>query len=135
MIVEMPVDKTMGMDSRLDDVWSRVVDHKVRIIGLYGTGGVGKTTLLKKLNNRFLKKTSHNFDVVIWVEVSKEVNSENIQETIRHKLDISDEIWKNKNEDERAAQITQEKICIIIRRSMGSARSIKTGSFLFGGSK
>ncbi|KAK2651513.1 hypothetical protein Ddye_011378 [Dipteronia dyeriana] len=104
MIDEMPMEKTVGMDSVFDEVWKCVEDHKVGIIGLYGMGGVGKTTLLKNLNNRFLE-TSHNFDVVIWAVVSKEVKLENIQETIRNKLVISDEIWKNKNKDERAAQI------------------------------
>ncbi|TXG69238.1 hypothetical protein EZV62_004173 [Acer yangbiense] len=103
-IDEMPMEKTVGMESSLDEVWKCVENHEVRIIGLYGMGGVGKTTLLKELNNRFLKK-SHNFDVVIWVVVSKEVKLDKIQETIRSKLHISDEIWKNKNEDERAAQI------------------------------
>ncbi|KAK3219536.1 hypothetical protein Dsin_013506 [Dipteronia sinensis] len=58
-IDEMPMEKTVGMDSMFDEVWKCVEDHKARIIGLYGMGGVGKTTLLKKLNNRFLV-TSHN---------------------------------------------------------------------------
>ncbi|KAI9160909.1 hypothetical protein LWI28_012705 [Acer negundo] len=103
-IDEMPMEKTVGMDSMFDEVWKYVEDHEVGIIGLYGMGGVGKTTLLKKLNNRFLE-TSHNFDVVIWVVVSKEVKLDKIQETILNKIGISKEMWIDKNEDERAAQI------------------------------
>ncbi|KAK3219571.1 hypothetical protein Dsin_013541 [Dipteronia sinensis] len=95
MIDEMPMEKTVGMDSMFDEVWKCVEDHKARIIGLYGMGGVGKTTLLKKLNNKFLE-TSHNFDVVIWVVVSKEVKLEKIQETILNKIGIPKEMWIDK---------------------------------------
>ncbi|KAL5756355.1 hypothetical protein ACOSQ2_021101 [Xanthoceras sorbifolium] len=106
MIDEMPAEKTVGMDSIFDEVWKCVEDQSVGIIGLYGMGGVGKTTLLKKLNNKFLE-TSHNYDVVIWVVVSKEVKLEKIQETIRHKLEIPEEMWNNRSEEERAAQILE----------------------------
>ncbi|KAL5756333.1 hypothetical protein ACOSQ2_021079 [Xanthoceras sorbifolium] len=104
MIDEMPTEKTVGMDSEFNEVWKCVEDPSVGIIGLYGMGGVGKTTLLKKLNNEFLK-TSHNYDVVIWVVVSKEVKLEKIQETIRNKIGIPEEMWINRSEEERAAQI------------------------------
>ncbi|KAI9160331.1 hypothetical protein LWI28_007149 [Acer negundo] len=103
-IDEMPMEKTVGMDSMFDEVWKCVEDHEVGIIGLHGMGGVGKTTLLKKLNNRFLE-TSHNFYVVIWVVVSKEVKLDKIQETILNKIGIPKEMWIDKSEDERAAQI------------------------------
>ncbi|KAK3219544.1 hypothetical protein Dsin_013514 [Dipteronia sinensis] len=106
MIDEMPLEKTVGMDSMFDDVWKCVQDHKVRIIGLYGMGGVGKTTLLKKLNNKFLE-TSHNFVVVIWVVVSKEVKLDKIQEIILNKFGIPKEMWIDKSEEERAAQILE----------------------------
>lgn len=38
---------------------------------LLGVEGVGKTILLNVVNNNFLQ-TSHNFDVVIWVVISKQ---------------------------------------------------------------
>ncbi|XP_031263821.1 disease resistance protein SUMM2-like [Pistacia vera] len=102
---EIPVDKTMGMDSILDDVWRCLDDRRVRIIGMYGIGGVGKTTLLKKLNNKFIDNRL-DFGVVIWVTVSKEVNLDGIQEVIRHKLQIPDETWKTKtDEHSRATEI------------------------------
>nr|AKE49467.1 NBS-LRR disease resistance protein NBS52 [Dimocarpus longan] len=103
-IDEIPVEKVVGMDSMFDEVWKCVEDPGVGIIGLYGMGGVGKTTLLKKLNNEFLK-TTHNFDVVIWVVVSKEVKLGKIQDTLRNKLQIPDDLWNNRNEEERAVEI------------------------------
>ncbi|KAJ0076268.1 hypothetical protein Patl1_34410 [Pistacia atlantica] len=102
---EIPVDKTVGMDSILNEVWRCLDDHKVRIIGMYGLGGVGKTTLLKKLNNKFIDKR-RGFDVVILVTVSKEVNLVGIQEVIRHKVQIPDKTWEKKTDKHsRAAEI------------------------------
>ncbi|KAJ0075712.1 hypothetical protein Patl1_34098 [Pistacia atlantica] len=84
---EISVKKTVGMESILNEVWSCLDDHEVSVNGIYGKGGVGKTTLLQKLNNKFINER-RDFDVVIWVTVSKEVNLDGIQEVIRYKLDI-----------------------------------------------
>ena len=66
----MSRDKTVGLDRSLNKVWKRLVDEKeVAVIGLYGTGGVGKTTLMKKINEK-LSHANHGFEVVIWVVVS-----------------------------------------------------------------
>ncbi|KAK8350664.1 hypothetical protein V6Z11_A06G226800 [Gossypium hirsutum] len=51
-------------------------------------GGVGKTTLLTKLNNKF-STTPNVFEVVIWAFVSKD----------------SDDSWKNKSVDQKAPDI------------------------------
>ncbi|KAK7832822.1 putative disease resistance protein [Quercus suber] len=79
---EMPVENdTVGLDSLLEEVWSCLEEIDVSSIGLCGIGRVGKTTLLKKINNELLIR-SHNFDVVIWVVASKEVNMEKTQERL-----------------------------------------------------
>ncbi|KAK2651389.1 hypothetical protein Ddye_011245 [Dipteronia dyeriana] len=97
---EIPMEKTVGIDSIFNQLWSCFQDQKdnsTEIIGLYGTGGVGKTTLLKKLNNNFLREFMSDFHVVIWVVVSREVNLWKIQEVIREKLEMADRMWKSKN--------------------------------------
>ncbi|TXG69281.1 hypothetical protein EZV62_004216 [Acer yangbiense] len=64
---EMPIDPTIiGLQSTFDKVWSCLGDQQAGIIGLYGMGGVGKTTLLTQINNKF-RDTPNDFDVVIWV--------------------------------------------------------------------
>ncbi|KAK9923200.1 hypothetical protein M0R45_031631 [Rubus argutus] len=63
------VEPTVGMDSMFEKVWRHVEDNEVRIIGLYGMGGVGKTTLIKQVNNNFLR-THSDFNLVIFVVVS-----------------------------------------------------------------
>ncbi|KAK0598229.1 hypothetical protein LWI29_032723 [Acer saccharum] len=106
IVDERPVEKTVGMDSIFGEVWRCIEDQSVGggVIGLFGMGGVGKTTLLKKLNNELLD-TTHDFDVVIWVVVSREVNLEKIQEAIWRKLRIPVDMLSNKDSDERAIEI------------------------------
>ncbi|KAJ9692585.1 hypothetical protein PVL29_011576 [Vitis rotundifolia] len=101
---ERPSQATVGIDSRLDKVWSSMDEERVGIIGLYGLGGVGKTTLLTQINNAFTKRT-HDFDFVIWATVSKNVNLENIQDDIWKKIGFCDDKWKNKSRDEKATSI------------------------------
>ena len=86
------------------EVWKWLEDEKVGIIGLYGMGGVGKTTLLIKINNEFLE-TKLGFDVVIWVVVSKPTNIEKVQELILNKLEVPLYEWKNISKDEKNKKI------------------------------
>ncbi|KAI3919112.1 hypothetical protein MKW98_016665, partial [Papaver atlanticum] len=89
---------------QLDEIWRLLVtdENIVRILGQYNMGGVGKTTLLKKVNNEFGKR-NHGFDVVIWVVVSKDLNLENIQRQIGKSLGMS---WPDKTvKDEKTNDI------------------------------
>ncbi|KAJ6751284.1 hypothetical protein OIU85_001780 [Salix viminalis] len=67
-------------------------------------GGVGKTTLLTQINNESLKKPD-DFDVVIWVVVSRDLKPDTVQESIGRKIGFSDDFWKNKSFDEKAVDI------------------------------
>ncbi|XP_028756788.1 probable disease resistance protein At1g61300 [Neltuma alba] len=101
---EMPVATTVGMDSMLKKVWDSIEDENVSVIGLYGMGGSGKTTLMRKLNNE-LANRSHDFALAIWLVVSKDCNIDQIMEDIRQKCGIDDMKWKNKSKDEKAIEI------------------------------
>ena len=104
LVDEKPLEKTIGLDFMFDEIWKWLEDEKVGIIGLYGMGGVGKTTLLKRINNEFLK-TKLGFDVVIWVVVSKQANAEKVQEVILKKLEVPRYEWKYGSEDEKSQKI------------------------------
>ncbi|XP_017603650.1 probable disease resistance protein At5g63020 [Gossypium arboreum] len=105
MVAQFPMENTVGLDSKVEDVWEKIEDGNVGIIGLYGIGGVGKTTLLKKINNE-ISIRNHEFDSVIWVTQSKATKVEEFQDIVRRKLEISDDTWqKCSNENDRACEI------------------------------
>ncbi|KAL5698114.1 hypothetical protein ACHQM5_029193 [Ranunculus cassubicifolius] len=83
-----PASRTVGMDAKFEEVWSWLGDDQAKIIGIYGMGGVGKTTLLKKINNKFEGEVS-SFDLVIWVVVSSKFSVQNVQKQIMKRLGLT----------------------------------------------
>ncbi|KAI9085211.1 hypothetical protein K1719_032844 [Acacia pycnantha] len=103
--IEMPPDETVGLDLMFDKVWNSIEAENIGVIGLYGMGGVGKTTLLKKINNE-LGKGRLDFDVVMWVVISKEPNLDSIMDSIRRLIKIGNDDWSQcSNQFEKAAKI------------------------------
>ncbi|KAG4143540.1 hypothetical protein ERO13_D06G197101v2 [Gossypium hirsutum] len=103
-VVVRPEEQPIGLESTIEKVWSCIVDKDVGIIGLYGLGGVGKTTLLTQINNKF-STTPDKFDVVIWALVSKDYNVAKIQDKIGGNIGFWDTSWKSKSVDEKAVDI------------------------------
>ncbi|WCJ39031.1 Disease resistance protein (CC-NBS-LRR class) family [Euphorbia peplus] len=102
--IEIDCGETVGLLGKLDEVWSVLMNSEVGILGLYGLGGVGKTTLLAHINNRFLHVHT-DFDFVVWVYVSKEFNLSKLQDEIGERIGISLDDWKLKEIDEKAKEI------------------------------
>ncbi|KAK9232596.1 hypothetical protein WN943_022844 [Citrus x changshan-huyou] len=102
--IELPLDHTVvGQELLLDQVWRCITDQENNrgIIGLYGMGGVGKTTLLKQVNNNFCHQ-QHNFDVVIWAAVST------LQDDIGKRIGFSeDKNWEKKSPQDKAVDIAR----------------------------
>ncbi|TYI58132.1 hypothetical protein E1A91_D11G332500v1 [Gossypium mustelinum] len=71
----------------MEEIWQCLMNDEVRKIGVWGMGGVGKTSIMKHINNRLLKET-HKFDVVIWITVSKEMSLAKLQKDLASKLDV-----------------------------------------------
>ncbi|XP_058105980.1 disease resistance protein At4g27190-like isoform X2 [Magnolia sinica] len=61
-------------------------DEENGVVGVYGMGGIGKTTLMGAINDSLIR--TGEFGVVIWVTVSKDLNLGLIQEQIGKKLEI-----------------------------------------------
>ncbi|CAN7096325.1 unnamed protein product [Brassica rapa subsp. narinosa] len=102
---ELPVQSTVvGQETMLEMVWNRLMEDEVGVVGLYGMGGVGKTTLLTQINNRLSNKTG-GFDVVIWVVVSQNATAHKIQGSIGEKLGVGGKEWDEKSDVERSHDI------------------------------
>ncbi|KAF2538004.1 hypothetical protein F2Q68_00019732 [Brassica cretica] len=95
---------TIGQEEMLKTAWDRLMENGVGIMGLHGMGGVGKTTLLKKIHNRFAE-IDGRFDVVMWIVVSRGANISKLQDDIAQKLNLCGDEWTKKNESDKAAEI------------------------------
>ncbi|XVF78185.1 hypothetical protein PTKIN_Ptkin14bG0109500 [Pterospermum kingtungense] len=65
----------------MEEIWAYLMDDGIEKIGVWGMGGVGKTTIMKLINNQLLKE-KEKFNIVIWVTVSKAKNISGIQNII-----------------------------------------------------
>ncbi|KAE8725269.1 Detected protein of confused Function [Hibiscus syriacus] len=86
----------------IEDIWNCLMDDEVPKIGVWGMGGVGKTSIMKVINNQLLKETG-KFDIVIWITVSKEMNVAKLQKDIASKIGV--EFSGDEDETTRAGRL------------------------------
>ncbi|ERN19559.1 hypothetical protein AMTR_s00062p00089640 [Amborella trichopoda] len=87
MVEEKPVASIAGQtttNKTLNDIMSLFREEEVGIIGIYGMGGVGKTTLIKHVNNHLI--ASREYSAIFWVTVSKDSNIDKIRKAIMRQL-------------------------------------------------
>jgi disease resistance protein RPS2 len=97
LIVDKPPPLTQEMPASssrshyLQSALDYIKDDVHSTIGIWGTGGIGKTHLLKQINND--PSINDAFDVVIFVTCSQECSEEKVQNAIINKLHL------NKNDE------------------------------------
>ncbi|KAL4186170.1 hypothetical protein AMTRI_Chr09g12870 [Amborella trichopoda] len=79
-----PIDDQPTTLSTLQQLLDCMNDEEVKVVGVYGMGGIGKTTLAKKVYNQLSSQSL--FDTVIWIKVSENLTSLSIQKMIVSKL-------------------------------------------------
>ncbi|EOA36057.1 hypothetical protein CARUB_v10008383mg [Capsella rubella] len=94
----------VGQETILEKAWNHLMDDGTKIMGLYGMGGVGKTTLLTRINNRFCD-TDDGVEIVIWVVVSGDLQIQKIQKEIGEKIGFKGVEWNKKSENQKAVDI------------------------------
>ncbi|MQM23130.1 hypothetical protein Taro_056193 [Colocasia esculenta] len=86
------VSSLVGRDGSLEEIRRHILDQTIKMAGICGTGGVGKTALIKVINNEFDPASRSNgvpFDVVILVTVSRSMNVLQIQRDIGDRVGLS----------------------------------------------
>ncbi|ESR40840.1 Disease resistance protein [Citrus sinensis] len=87
----------------VERIWEDLMGDKVTKIGVWGMGGIGKTTIMKEINNR-LQKETNKFNVVIWVTVSQPLDLIKLQNEIAAALNQS--LPENEDEVRRAGRLS-----------------------------
>ncbi|XP_062226156.1 disease resistance protein RPS2-like [Phragmites australis] len=89
IVERLPQIETFGLESMLTKLHDLLEKGDSNIIGVWGQGGIGKTTLLHVFNND-LEKKARDYQVVIFIEVSNSetLNIVDIQQTISERLNL-----------------------------------------------
>ncbi|XVE50517.1 hypothetical protein DITRI_Ditri01bG0168500 [Diplodiscus trichospermus] len=83
-------------------------------IAVWGMGGVGKTTLVRNLNNKLESSSMMEaLDIVIWVTVSKELDLKKVQSQIAKRLNL--ELDANDAIEERAKMLLKR---LLMKKSL-----------------
>ncbi|GKV15045.1 hypothetical protein SLEP1_g25847 [Rubroshorea leprosula] len=103
--VIMSNDNPVGEDSAKEKIWGYLVGNEVRKIGVCGIGGVGKTTIMKHINDELVREAK--FDKVIWVTVSYPLDVIKLQENIAHAIteDDTQRLPGGEDKERRAAEL------------------------------
>ena len=91
----------------VEQILALLRDSNIRKIGLWGMAGIGKTTIMKNLNNN--EDVAKMFEIVIWVPVSKDLSVGKLQCAITDRLKLNMEGITT--QDEIARQISLELKC------------------------
>ncbi|XP_034897078.2 probable disease resistance protein At4g27220 [Populus alba] len=81
------------------------MDGDVSTIGIYGMGGVGKSTILQHIHNELLQRPDI-CDDVWWVTVSQDFSINRLQNLIAEHLDL--DLSRKNDELHRAAKLSEE---------------------------
>ncbi|CAN8325970.1 unnamed protein product [Cochlearia groenlandica] len=97
----IPIKSVFGITSTMERVWEFLSEGEEGrgIIAVYGPGGVGKTTLMKTVNNELITK-GHGYDVLIWVTMTRDFGECTIQKAVGARLGLS---WDEKETGENRA--------------------------------
>ncbi|KAG5526220.1 hypothetical protein RHGRI_032484 [Rhododendron griersonianum] len=86
-----------------ENIWECLMNDDVTKIGVYGMGGIGKTTTMKYIQNRLLKEKD-KFDYVYWVTVSKAFDITKLQSDIANAMNLGN-CLNDKDETKRALEL------------------------------
>ncbi|GLT96031.1 hypothetical protein SLE2022_136800 [Rubroshorea leprosula] len=101
--MELPTTALQGREDVKTEILACLMGDEVAKLGVWGMGGVGKTTIMKHVHNELLKKCK--FKKVIWVTVSQTFDIYKLQEQIA--CSLNEHLSENQNTITRGATLSQ----------------------------
>ncbi|GLT59552.1 hypothetical protein SLA2020_323640 [Shorea laevis] len=101
-VVELPTTELQGSGDVKEEILACLMGDEVTKLGVWGMGGVGKTTIMENVHNELLTKAK--FKKIIWATVSQPFDVYKLQEQIAHLLKEED-ILKQPNTNIRAGML------------------------------
>ncbi|GLT40715.1 hypothetical protein SLA2020_148280 [Shorea laevis] len=102
-IMELPTTELQGREDVKAEISACLKGDEVTKLGVWGMGGVGKTTIMKHVHNELLKEGK--FKKVIWVTVSQTFDIYKLQEQIA--CSLNEHLPENQNTITRGATLSQ----------------------------
>ncbi|KAL2331495.1 hypothetical protein Fmac_019076 [Flemingia macrophylla] len=95
-------------------IWDWLMNDGVLMIGVYGMGGVGKTSMLMYIHNMLLKSAT-NIDNVFWLSLSQSFSIHKLQFDVAKivGLDISEENDEKKRAARLSWSLMRRKRCVL----------------------
>jgi len=107
--VPLPTNSTKPVGQAFEEntkvIWSLLMDGEVSTIGIYGMGGVGKSTILQHIHNELLQRLDI-CDHIWWVTVSQDFSINRLQNLIAKRLDL--DLSSEDDDLHRAAKLSEE---------------------------
>ncbi|KAL1203040.1 Disease resistance protein [Cardamine amara subsp. amara] len=103
------VNQTAASDMLLK-IRDGLISDEAQKIGVWGMGGVGKTTLVRSLNNKLREEAATQpFGLVIFVIVSKEFDPRKVQKQIAERLNIDAQMEESEEKLARMIYVRLKK--------------------------
>ncbi|KAH9752627.1 Disease resistance protein [Citrus sinensis] len=117
--------------STLEAIKNALIDANVSIIGVYGMGGIGKTTLMKEVARQAME--AKLFGMVVFSEVSQTPDTKKIQQEIGEKLGLE---LREEVESRRASRLFErlrnEKKILVVLDNIWKHLNLETVGIPFG---
>ncbi|XP_061944553.1 probable disease resistance protein At4g27220 [Populus nigra] len=113
----VPTTKLVGQafKDHKKTIWSWLMHDEVSTIGIYGMGGVGKTTLVTHIYNQLLERRG-TFCHVYWITVSQDTSINKLQNSIARRigLDLSTEDEELYRASKLSKELTKKQKWVLI---------------------